>query len=358
MTAVAHAAPARVALRAATADDCEAIWRWNFAPDVRARSKRNEAVALADHAAWYQRRLAAAREPIWVITDGDAAVGVIRIDAIGDGLARMSIALAAEARGRGIGRAAIAAACRAWRRPVLAEIFADNRASRACFAACGFRVIVERGDLLTYQWDPGDGMATDTTQLALWRSDFGRAYTARNDRDRPERVDAWRRLLDGAAPRRVLEVGCNVGWNLVYLERLGITDLYGVEPQPDAVERARHRRPGFNILHGTAFELPLRDRWCDLVFTSGVLIHIAPESLDRALDEIYRVARRWIVAIEYDHPSEQEVRYRGHSGALWKRDHGAAWLARYPALQVVRKLALGAADGYDDCTGYLFEKPQ
>lgn len=199
--------------------------------------------------------------------------------------------------------------------------------------------------------------AADTAQLALWRSEFGRSYTARNDREKPERVGAWRRLLDGIQPTRVLEVGCNVGWNLLYLERLGITDLWGVEPQPDAVERARQRRPRFNILHGTGFDLPLRDGWCDLVFTSGVLIHIAPESIAMALDEIYRVSRRWIVAIEYDSANEQEVRYRGHSAALWKRDHGALWQQRYPDLELVRRLELGEADGYDDCTAHLFAKP-
>lgn len=200
-------------------------------------------------------------------------------------------------------------------------------------------------------------METETPQLALWRSDFGRAYTDRNDREKPERVETWRRLLDGIAPARVLEVGCNVGWNLIYLERLGIADLYGVEPQPDAVERARLRRPRFNILHGTAFDLPLRDGFCDLVFTSGVLIHIAPESLSGALDEIYRVSRRWIAAIEYDDTNEQEIPYRGHAGALWKRDHGAAWQARYPALRLVRRLSLGEDQGYDNCTAHLFEKP-
>jgi pseudaminic acid biosynthesis-associated methylase len=199
-------------------------------------------------------------------------------------------------------------------------------------------------------------MPAETPQLALWRSDFGRAYTDRNDRDKPERVEAWRRLLGGIEPVRVLEVGCNVGWNLVYLERLGITELYGIEPQPDAVERARQRRPRFNVLHGTGFDLPFRDGLCDLVFTSGVLIHIAPASLGAALDEIHRVSRRWIAAIEYDDPDEQEVRYRGQAGALWKRDHGAAWQARHPGLRLVRRLELGAADGYDACTAHLFEK--
>lgn len=197
---------------------------------------------------------------------------------------------------------------------------------------------------------------TDNPQLALWRSEFGRAYTERNDRDRPERALAWRRLLDGIAPRRVLEVGCNVGWNLTYLDRLGFTELYGVEPQPGAAARARGRRPGSHVMVGTAFELPLADRSCDLVFTSGVLIHIAPDSLGAALDEIHRVAGRWIAAIEYDAPVEQEIEYRGHHGALWKRDHGAAWRTRHPDLRAIRRIDLGAELGYDDCTAHLFER--
>jgi pseudaminic acid biosynthesis-associated methylase len=195
-----------------------------------------------------------------------------------------------------------------------------------------------------------------TNQLALWRSDFGRDYTDRNDREKPERVESWRRLLDGIVPSRILEVGCNVGWNLEYLRRLGASELFGVEPQPYAVERARTRGPHFNVVTGTAFELPFRDRWFDLAFTSGVLIHIAPATLGTAMDEIYRVSRRWIVAIEYDHPVEQEINYRGHEAALWKRDHGALWQARYPDLAPVRRLELGEADGYDNCTAHLFEK--
>lgn len=194
-----------------------------------------------------------------------------------------------------------------------------------------------------------------TPQLALWRSDFGRAYTDRNDHEKPARVESWKRLLDGIVPERALEVGCNVGWNLAYLSRLGVKELFGVEPQPDAVARARERYPAFNVVHGTAFELPFRDEYFDLVFTSGVLIHIAPESLNGALDEIYRASRRYIVAIEYD-GVEQEVPYRGHAGALWKRDHGAAWFRRHSDLRRLRRIELGAADGYDDCTAHLFEK--
>ena len=195
-----------------------------------------------------------------------------------------------------------------------------------------------------------------TSQLALWRSEFGRDYTDRNDREKPERVIAWSQLLDGIVPERALEVGCNVGWNLEYLRRIGVGELYGIEPQAYAVSRARERGPGFGVLQGTAFDLPFRDAWFDLAFTSGVLIHISPATIGTAIDEIYRVSRRWIVAIEYDNPTEQEIHYRGHQAALWKRDHGALWQARHPDLHEVRRLEFGVADGYDDCTAHLFEK--
>jgi pseudaminic acid biosynthesis-associated methylase len=196
-----------------------------------------------------------------------------------------------------------------------------------------------------------------TQQLDLWRSEFGRDYTNRNDHEKPERVDAWRRLLEGIAPGRVVEVGCNVGWNLEYLRRLCVRELFGVEPQAYAVARAqRQRATPIVVVQGTAFDLPFRDGWADLVFTSGVLIHISPEEVGKALDQIYRVSRRWIVAIEYDHPVETEVHYRGHDGALWKRDHGALWRERYPDLREVRTLKLDTSDGYDDCTAHLFEK--
>jgi pseudaminic acid biosynthesis-associated methylase len=193
-----------------------------------------------------------------------------------------------------------------------------------------------------------------TSQLDLWKSQFGREYTDRNDHEKPERIDAWRRLLGGIKPVRALEVGCNVGWNLEYLRRLGVHELFGVEPQSYAVTRAKAR--GFEVKQGTAFELPFSDASMDLVFTSGVLIHISPATIGDAIDEMYRVSKRWIVAIEYDHPTETEINYRGHEGALWKRDHGALWRTRHPDLREVRTLSLGAADGYDDCTAHLFER--
>ena len=195
-----------------------------------------------------------------------------------------------------------------------------------------------------------------SSQLQLWRSQFGREYTDRNDVAKPERVVSWQRLLDGIVPQRVVEVGCNVGWNLTYLRELGVKELYAVEPQPYAVEKARARNPEYNVLCGTGFDLPFKDGFADLAFTSGVLIHVAPADIAKVMAEMYRVSRRYIVAIEYDWPTEEEIKYRGKGDSLWKRPHGAMWQAAYPALRAIRKLELAPSDGYDNCTAHLFEK--
>lgn len=195
-----------------------------------------------------------------------------------------------------------------------------------------------------------------SSQLQLWRSEFGRQYTDRNDVAKPERIASWQRLLDGIVPQRAVEVGCNVGWNLTYLNELGVKELFAVEPQPYAVEKARARNPEYNVLCGTGFDLPFKDGFADLAFTSGVLIHVAPADVAKVMAEMYRVSRRYIVAIEYDWPTEEEIKYRGNGDSLWKRPHGAIWQGAYPALRLIRKLELSPAEGYDNCTAHLFEK--
>jgi pseudaminic acid biosynthesis-associated methylase len=196
----------------------------------------------------------------------------------------------------------------------------------------------------------------DTPQLALWRSEFGQRYTERNDLERPARVESLRAILAGVEIGHALEVGCNVGWNLRYLRRLGVPRVWGVEPQRYAVARARAADPELDVFEGTAFDLPFKDYTFDLVFTSGVLIHIGPSELPLALAEMARCSRRYLLVIEYDHAQEVEIDYRGHAGALWKRDHGAAVAAACPGFTRVRTGFLDAAAGYDDCTYHLFTR--
>ncbi len=196
----------------------------------------------------------------------------------------------------------------------------------------------------------------NTNQLDIWTSDFGARYTDRNDREIPARRDAWARMLDGIVTSSVLEVGSNVGWNLAYLRDLGRTGLAGVEPQAYAVSRARARLPNCDVRQGNAFELPFEDASFDLVFTSGVLIHIHGNDLGKAMREMHRVSRRYVLYIEYDAEDETPLAYRGVADALWKRNHKAAWMRAHPTLSPVRSGHWSLEQGYDDCGWCLFEK--
>ena len=195
-------------------------------------------------------------------------------------------------------------------------------------------------------------------QLKVWESDFGTAYTDRNKADWQARVPVFRRILDGLPIRRVLEVGCNRGHNLVALaDLLGPeAEVVAVEPNQYARETARASSPKIAVLRGNAYDLPVRDGYFDLAFTSGVLIHIPLAELPVALREIHRVTSRYILAIEYFAAQETAIPYHGHAELLWKRDFPAHYQALWPDLKIIRTGYLDAEADFDQTHWWLFEK--
>ncbi len=202
-------------------------------------------------------------------------------------------------------------------------------------------------------------------QERLWRGPFGSEYISRNVPDDAKLAALsvhWARVLRGTVgepPRSLLEVGANIGLNLRALSRVTTADLYALEPNEDA--RARLRKdavlPADRIFDGVASNIPMGDGQADLVMTSGVLIHIHPDDLLASCSEIVRVARRWVVCAEYFSDVEQEVLYRGHQAALFKRDFGAFYLDNFPDLTLVDYgFAWKRATGLDNLTWWLFRK--
>lgn len=139
-----------ITLRAARFVDCLDVYRWNFAPDVRAQSNTQLHVELCDHSKWFSRRLRSA-DPIWIVQENFQPIGVVRLDRTGE-MARISISLAPDARGRNIGRRAIELACKASGYAVIAEVAVTNTASQRCFEACGFTLADRSADRFTYRW--------------------------------------------------------------------------------------------------------------------------------------------------------------------------------------------------------------
>ena len=202
-------------------------------------------------------------------------------------------------------------------------------------------------------------------QLEFWRGSFGDEYIKRNPLNEAtvrSRIAMWARILEALRGRpldSVLEVGANVGVNLAALRHLTPATLYALEPNDKARARLVENGlvPAARALGGSAAAIALDDRAVDLVFTSGVLIHIAPENLAAACRDMHRVARRYVACIEYFSSDPEEVLYRGHAGRLYKRDFGGFWLDQFADLRVVDYgFFWRRSTGLDNLTWWLFEK--
>jgi len=200
-------------------------------------------------------------------------------------------------------------------------------------------------------------MKEPTEQLKKWTDKFGKEYTDRNTLDCAgvdklyqdnygiTRRELNREFLQGIdRSARILEVGSNTGNQLICLSEAGFETLYGIEPQEYAVELSKQRTRGINIIRGNAFDLPFKDNYFDLVFTSGVLIHISPEKIKDALKEIVRCSRKWIWGFEYYAPKHTEINYRGNNDLLWKADFSRIYCENFPELKKIRSKMLPYLD--------------
>jgi pseudaminic acid biosynthesis-associated methylase len=209
----------------------------------------------------------------------------------------------------------------------------------------------------------------DTDQIRTWTGKFGREYTDRNAQS-PVELDEFycqtygitRRHLNekflSAIPEeaRILEVGCNMGTQLLLLKEMGYRELYGIEIQSYALDLAQRRLPEAELKQASALSIPFPDQHFDLVFTSGVLIHISPSDLPKALREIYRCSRRWIWGFEYYSPNPTEICYRGHSNLLWKMDYASRYLQEFSDLELVKEERVAYSDSGNVDSMFLLKR--
>lgn len=195
-------------------------------------------------------------------------------------------------------------------------------------------------------------------QLEAWQGEFGTAYTDRNVVDWRPRLPGYREMLGGLPIKRALEVGCNRGHNLIALaELLGDdAEVVGVEPNQHAREIARASSPKIGVFSGELLDLPFKDGYFDVVSTGGVLSHTALDNLPQAIGELYRVTRRYILAIEYFADEETVIPYRGHNDLLWKRDVLKHFQTQFPDLASIRSGSWGADGPFADSHWWVLEK--
>lgn len=193
-------------------------------------------------------------------------------------------------------------------------------------------------------------MQKKTEQMQVWLSSFGKEYTERNaiKFDKMEalytdnygftRSDLNERFMAGIDKSSlILEVGSNVGNQLLCLQKAGFRNLFGIELQSYAVELSKQRTHNINIIQGSAFDIPFKDKYFDLVFTSGVLIHINPLDITKVLSEIHRCSKSNIWGFEYYSDNYVEVPYRGQTNLLWKADFARQYLERFNDLDLIKE---------------------
>jgi pseudaminic acid biosynthesis-associated methylase len=208
-----------------------------------------------------------------------------------------------------------------------------------------------------------------TKQLKKWDGDFGKQYTDRSIYAKG--LDTFYKGIWGIARSEMnkeflsaikknisntLEVGSNVGYQLACLQSMGFNNLYGIEIQDYAVEKAKKITKGVNIIKGSAFDIPFKDGYFDMVFTSGVLIHIAPSDINAILDEIYRCSKRYIWGFEYYADEYTEINYRGNKDLLWKTNFCELYLKRFKDLTLVKEKKFGYIDNDNVDSMFLLEK--
>lgn len=176
-----------------------------------------------------------------------------------------------------------------------------------------------------------------TEQEYFWAGAFGDDYVERNKSKEllASNLAFWSRVLASSGPvKSVLELGANIGMNLVALDLLfpGI-QMEAIEINDAAAEQlASWGR--VKVFKGSILDYKV-DRRFDLVLTKGVLIHLSPDCLPEVYDLIENASSRLVCVAEYYNPSPMEVLYRGHEGKLFKRDFAGELMDRHSSLSLI-----------------------
>ncbi|MFC1954517.1 pseudaminic acid biosynthesis-associated methylase [Chloroflexota bacterium] len=212
-------------------------------------------------------------------------------------------------------------------------------------------------------------MSKPTKQMQEWAGQFGEEYTDRNALKLEEMELLYKKQYGVTRTEmnskfignldlniKVLEVGSNIGNQLLCMQKAGFKHLYGIELQPYAFELSKSRTKNINIIQDTAFDIPFKDGYFDLVFTSGLLIHIAPGDINTVIDEMHRCTKQYIWCFEYYSEEYTQVNYRGYSDLLWKTNFSQLFQHRFNNLRLVKEDHIKYLENDNVDTMFLLEK--
>ena len=204
-------------------------------------------------------------------------------------------------------------------------------------------------------------MNYETEQEEFWAGKFGNEYTERNNNAIIcSNISIFSKILNRTRNiTSCLELGANRGLNLIAIsELIPNIKMKAVEINEVAATEC-NKIPNVDVFKGSIFDYEIEPETYDIVFTKGVLIHIAPEKLEGVYKTLYESSKKYVLVAEYYNPTPIEVSYRGNSEKLFKSDFAGEMLDKYEDLELVDYGFVYHRDysfPQDDITWFLMEK--
>ena len=201
----------------------------------------------------------------------------------------------------------------------------------------------------------------ENEQQIFWSENYALDYIKKNSTfDRKLGISAWQKMLEKPGTiGSILELGCNVGRNIDFLnEVLPEAKKSIVEISKPAFDYVKSEYELHNAFNGS-IENAVFDETFDLVFTSGVLIHINPDNLLQVMGSMYDFSQKYILIAEYFNRTPVMIEYQNQKDKLFKRDFGRLFVENFPVKLVDYGFLWGFVydeAGFDDITWWLFEK--
>ena len=216
------------------------------------------------------------------------------------------------------------------------------------------RTRISRWVLLTQDYNP---------QEEFWAKRFAESYrTANTVFNKELNEKAWRLILQKIPKNSfssILECGSNIGRIVAALNSLyPDANISVIEINEQALQICNTA----NIVHGS-FLGPIKeanfDTQFDIVFTAGVLIHVAPKDLLASLTKMFQLSAKYIIVGEYFNRTPISIDYHGEQEKLFKRDWGKFVIENFDVTVIDYGFLWGHEfdeAGFDDITYWVFEK--
>jgi len=147
------------------------------------------------------------------------------------------------------------------------------------------------------------------------------------DHDVSQNIDALLGALGGDPPRRILDLGCGPGRDLVSFKRLGHepTGLDGCEA---FCEMAR-AHSGCPVLHQDFMALDLEPESFDGIFANATLFHVPSGELEKVLGGLYAALRSGGVFFSSNPRGQNQEGWNGERfGAYHDLETWSGWMTR------------------------------